>query len=127
MPGTRGSAGDTKKRSTRKGASSDAVDSNPGNNLTADPNTQTVALSVNGNWAAPPSIGQIEAALTGDGRAQHRILRIDMGADSAVVHVHPNDVAGCVGIVGTGNLQVRAEDAARPAARARPPPAPRAT
>ena len=64
MVGTR--AGDTKKRSTRRGntsgASDDAAPAN-GSANGAIANPGTVALVVTGNWAAPPSIGQLEAAL----------------------------------------------------------------
>ena len=70
--------------------------------MLTDPDA-TVALAVEyREWKVPPSIGQIEAVFTAEGRTQHRIWRIDVGAESAVVHVHPSDVAGCVGLIGTG-------------------------
>jgi len=111
---TRGTS-DTKKR-TRRGGPADATDTAPaqppsdctGPVIVATPNLpQTVALEVKGDWAAPPSIGQLEAALTAEGRTQHRIWRIDMGPTGAVVHVHPSDVASCVGIIDTGSLQLK--------------------
>ena len=54
----------------------------------------------------PASIGQIETALSGAGRAQHRITRIEVTNDMAVAHVHPDDVANCVGTLTQGNIQV---------------------
>ena len=116
MPTTRGTQSDTKKRTTRHG---NPVDDEIGTKpappcgdvpLVSNPfaDVATVALLVNGEtWlTAPPSIGQIEAAVTGNSRTQHRIWRIDMGPESAVVHVHPSDVANCIGTVGEGSLQV---------------------
>jgi hypothetical protein len=118
MVGTR--AGDTKKRTTRRAPEDSTsvpclntpiVSLPPG---APDPDAPpTVALVVSGDWATPPSIGQIEAALTANGRTQHRIWRIDVQPAGAIVHVHPNDVAGCVGIVGTGDLKVRVRPRAR--------------
>ena len=57
----------------------------------------------------PASIGQIEAALSGAGRAQHRITRIEVNNDQAVAHVHPDDVANCVGTLTQGDIQVRSQ------------------
>lgn len=95
----------------------------PGTPGTPGANMPTVALSVSSDtWqAAPPSIGQIEVALTGNGRTQHRIWRIDMGPESAVVHVHPNDVASCVGVISSGNIQVPRTATARALAAPRQP------
>ena len=116
MPTTRRPAADTKKRTTRHGNPvEDEVDTKPApacGDVPAAPNpyanAATVALLVNGDsWLTePPSIGQIEAALTANGRAQHRVSRIDMGPESAVVHVHPSDVANCIGTIGEGSFQV---------------------
>ena len=111
MPGTRGAA-DTKTRASRRGKDSPETDASlclnsaQLNPLLTDPDA-TVALAVEyREWKVPPSIGQIEAVFTAEGRTQHRIWRIDVGAESAVVHVHPSDVAGCVGLIGTGDLKV---------------------
>jgi len=59
----------------------------------------SVALVVTGTWSTPPSIGEIEGILTAEGRAVHRIWRIEVGQDSAIVQVHPDDVAACVGLI----------------------------
>lgn len=114
MVGTR--AGDTKRRAvTRRGSAPSSEETavpclnapSPPSFSSLDPDAPpTVALAVTGDWSRPPSIGQIEAALTSNGRTQHRIWRIDVGAESAVVHVHPDDVAGCVGILYAGNMQL---------------------
>lgn len=44
-----------------------------------------------------------------EGRAVHRIWRIEVGQDSAVVHVHHDDVASCVGLIEYRGEQVKAE------------------
>lgn len=59
----------------------------------------SVALVVTGTWSTPPSIGEVEGILMAEGRAVHRIWRIEVGQDSAVVHVHHDDVASCVGLI----------------------------
>jgi len=66
----------------------------------------TVALTVTGHWNPPPTIGEIEAVLMSRGRAQHRINRIEVRADCAIVEVHPDDVPNCVGLLELGDLQL---------------------
>lgn len=66
----------------------------------------TIALSLTGTWDNPPSFGGIEAALTAEGRAQHRIWRVEVGPEGAVARVHPDDVQRCVGLINQGDMQV---------------------
>ena len=113
MVGTRG--GETKKgaRSRRASPPEEPLSLNAPPPMNADglPDPDAppyVALLVTGDWSVPPSIGQIEAGLTKNGSVQNRIWRIDIGAESAIVHVHPNDVSGCLGTICTPmGLQVR--------------------
>ena len=66
------------------------------------------------NHNPPPSIGEIEAALLVEGKMQHRIWRIEMGLDNAIVQVHPDDAAGCCWITGQGESQVRTTQSSFP-------------
>jgi len=68
--------------------------------------TSTVALTVSGHWNPPPTIGEIEAVLMAKGRAQHRICRIEVRADCAIVEVHPDDVPNCIGLLDLGDIQL---------------------
>lgn len=75
--------------------------------------TSTVALTVSGHWNPPPTIGEIEAVLMAKGRAQHRICRIEVRADCAIVEVHPDDVPNCIGLLDLGDIQVSGARGAR--------------
>ena len=151
MVGTRGSSGDTKKRTSRRGQPEEepitSLNVPPpsafgyNDHLTPGSGTNPVALTVSGPWNPPPSIGEIEAMLMAEGRAQHRICRIEVRQDCAIVEVHPEDVRNCIGLIQYGDLEVReacmrprwrAEPHSRalpaaPAAPPPPPPTPRAT
>jgi len=112
MVGTR-SCGDSKKRgASRRGQAEEPI------SLNAPPPTynfadtfsgngaSTVALNVTGHWNPPPTIGEIEAVLMSKGRAQHRINRIEVRGDCAIVEVHPDDVPNCLGLLELGDLQL---------------------
>jgi hypothetical protein len=67
----------------------------------------TVALALKATGSGPMSFGAIETALMAEGRAQHRIWRVEVGAHGAVARVHPADVERCVGVLQSNGEEVR--------------------
>lgn len=68
----------------------------------------TVALSLKATGNGPMSFGAIESALMAEGRAQHRIWRVEVGSEGAVARVHPDDVERCVGVLQSNGEEVSA-------------------
>ena len=67
----------------------------------------TVALSLKtSSGSGPMSFGAIETALMAEGRAQHRIWRVEVGPNGAVARVHPDDVERCVGVLQSNGEEV---------------------
>ena len=123
MVGTR-SAGGEKRRSSRRGATEEepiTLNAMPPSSSFADDQfppscNGNVPLRVTGHWNPPPSIGEIEAVFMAKGRAQHRICKIEVRDDCAMVEVHADDVPKCVGVIQLGKLEVRPH---RPSTRTR--------